>query len=113
MKKRRKNKNQQPKIDKTNIKNDINPNVSTYENHAYVVIGPRNVGKTFYTLKMLEKVGNKRSIHILTGSPNQNLSYKTSNQIKPINKYRGSVIVFDDMLGARNSSQIDEFYTRD
>ena len=34
------------------------------------------------------------------------------NQIKPINKYKGSVVVFDDMLGSKNSSQIDEFFTR-
>ena len=46
----------QPKIDKFD-----NNNVS-YENHAYVVIGPRNVGKTFYMLKVLEKIGNKRPI---------------------------------------------------
>ena len=39
--------NQQPKIDKINNNNDNNPNVSTYENHAYVVIGPGNVGKTY------------------------------------------------------------------
>ena len=39
--------NQQPKIDKINNNNDNKPNVSTYENHAYVVIGPRNVGKTY------------------------------------------------------------------
>ena len=41
---------QQPKINKIN-----NNNVSTYENHAYVVIGPRNVGKTYYMLEVLEK----------------------------------------------------------
>ena len=29
-----------------------------------------------------------------------------------MNKYKGSVVVFDDMLGARNSSQINEFSTR-
>ena len=33
-----------PKID-----NNI-PNVSAHENHAYIVMGPRNVGKTFYML---------------------------------------------------------------
>ena len=27
-------------------------------------------------------------------------------------KYKGSVVNFDAMLGARNSSQIDEFFTR-
>ena len=98
---------QQPKIDK--IKNN---NVSTFENHAYVVIGPRNVGKTFCMLKVLEKIGNKRPIHIITRSPNQNPNYKTSIEIKPTNKYKGSVVIFDDMLGAKMRSQIDEFFTR-
>ena len=61
---------------------------------------------------MLEKIGSKRSIHIITRSPNQYPNYKTSNEIKPINKYKGSVVIFDDMLGAKNSSQIDECFTR-
>ena len=63
-------------------------------------------------LKVLEKIGNQRPIHIITRSPNQYPIYKTSNEIKPINKYKGSVVIFDYMLGARNSSQIDEFFTR-
>ena len=63
-------------------------------------------------LKILEKIGNKRSIHIITRSPNQYPNYKTSIEIKPINKHKGSVVVFDDMLGAKNSSEIDEFLTR-
>ena len=41
---------QQPKGDKIS-----NPNVSTYENHRHVVIGPSNVGKTYYMLKYLKK----------------------------------------------------------
>ena len=57
-------------------------------------------------------MGNKRPIHIITRSPNQYPKYKTSNEIKPIDKYKGSVIIFDDMWGARSSSQIDEFFTR-
>ena len=63
-------------------------------------------------LKVLEKIGNKSPIHIITRSPNQYPNYKTSNEIKPINKYKGSVVIFDDMLGSKNSSQIDEFFTR-
>ena len=51
--------NQQPKIDKINISNDNNPDVSTYENHAYVDIGLRNVDKTYYMLKLLEKYVTK------------------------------------------------------
>ena len=88
------------------------PNISTYENHRHVVIGPSNVGKTFYMLKILEKICNKRPIQIITRSPNQYPNYKTSTDIKPKNKYKGSVVIFDDMLGARNSSQIDEFFIR-
>ena len=100
---------QQPKIDKVNNKNTI---VSTYENHRHVVISPSNVGKTFYMLKKLEKRGNKSLINIITRSPNQYTNYKTSNKIKPIHKYKGSVIFFHDMLGGKNSSQIEDFFTR-
>ena len=99
---------QQPNI----INKDNNPNLSTYENRANIVIGPRNVGKTYYMLKVLEKIGNQRPIHIITRSPNQYPNYKTSTDIKPINKNKGSVVIFDDMLGSRNCSQIDEFFTR-
>ena len=61
-------------------------------------------------LKILEK---KKPIHIVTRSPNQKPNYKTSNEIKPkAMQYKGSIVIFDDMLGAQNSSQIDEFYTR-
>ena len=98
------------KID--NVNNNNNDIVSTYENHRHVVIGPSNVGKTYYMLKILEKIGNKRPIHIITRSPNQYPNYKTSTDIKPINKYKGSVVIFDDMLWAKNSSQINEFFTR-
>ena len=86
-KNRRKNKispliqNQQPKIDKINNDND-----STYENHAYTVLGPTNVGKTYYMLNVLEKIGNKRPIHIITRSPNQYRNYKKSTDIKRINQ---------------------------
>ena len=94
---------QQPNIE------NVNNNVSTYENHRQVIIGPSNLGKTYYMLKVLEKIGNQKPIHIITRSPNQYPNFKTTNEIKPINKYKGSVVIFDDMLGAKNSSQRDEF----
>ena len=100
--------NEQPKINNNNANN---PNVSTYENHAYVVVGPRNVGKTHYMLKKLQKIGNKIPLHIITRSPSHYPNYKTNNEIKT-NKYKGSGVILDDKLGARNSSQIDEFFTR-
>ena len=112
---RKKYYNKEKKIEKPKVDNVNNPNnniVSKFENHRYVNIGPSNVGKTYYMLKVLEKIGDKRPIHIITRSPNQYPNYKTSNEIKPINKYKGSVVIFDDMLGAKNSSQIDEFFTR-
>ena len=62
---------------------------------------------------MLEKIGNKRPNHLITRSPNQNPNYKTSTVIKRINKNKGSVVIFDDTLGARNSSQKDEFFLRE
>ena len=89
-----------------------NNNVSTFENHAYVVIEPRDVGKTFYMLEVLQKIGNKRPIHVITRSPIQYPNYKTNTENKPINKYKGAVVLFDDMLGVRNCSQIDEYFTR-
>ena len=115
-KNRRKNnkQNHQPKIEHTNNNknNDINISVAAYKKRACVVIGPRNVGKTFYMLKVLEKIDNRRPIHTITRSPNQYPNYKTSTEIKPVNKYKGSVVIFDDMLGAKNISLIDEFFTR-
>ena len=95
----------QPKIDINN------PSASPYENHRSVIYGPSNVGKTFYKLKILAKISNKRSIHIMTKSPDQYPKCKTTNEIK-IDKNKGSVVIFDDTLGARNSSQIDDFFTR-
>ena len=62
--------------------------------------------------KILEKIGNRRPIPIITRSPKQYPNYKTSNEIKPIDKHKGSVVKFDNMLGVRNNSQIDEFFTR-
>ena len=62
-------------------------------------------------LKVLEKKGKKRPIHIITRSPNQYPNYKTNNEIEEITKYKGSVVIFDNMLGAKNSSQIVEFFT--
>ena len=98
---------QQPKIDK-----NTNTIVLAHENHAYILIGPRNVGNTYYMVKKLEKIGNERPIHIITRSPNEYPNYKTINEVKSIDKHKGSVAIFDDMLGAQNSSQISDFYTR-
>ena len=100
-------------VEKPKIDNGNNKKIGLkYENHAYVVIGPRNVGKADYMLKVPEKIGDKTPIHKITRSPNQYPNYKTTIGIKLINKYKGSVVIFDEKLGARNSSPIDAFFTR-
>ena len=40
-------------------KHNNNPNVLTLENYQYVVKGPSNVGRTYYTLKYLKKLATK------------------------------------------------------
>ena len=44
-------------------------------------------------LKKLEKIGNQRPIPKITRSPKHYPNYKTSNDIEPINKYNGSVVI--------------------
>ena len=63
-------------------------------------------------LRILEKRGSNRPIHIITRSPNQYSSYETKNENKPIGKYKGGNVIIDDMLWDPNSSQIDDFFTR-
>ena len=104
--------NLKPTISANNNNNDNNPSVSAFENDRQKINGTSNVDKTFDTLKTLEKLSNKRLIHITTRSPNQYPKFTTSFDIKPINENKGSVVIFDDMLGARTSSQKDEFFTR-
>ena len=70
---------EKPKIDDVNKKFIV----PEYEKNACVVIGQKNVGKTYYMLKVLEKISNKKPNHIITRSPNQYPNYKTSNEIKP------------------------------
>ena len=63
---------------------DNKTSVSAYESHNHVIIGPSNVGKTYNMFKILEKIGNKSSNHIIIRSPNQNPTFKTEVEIKPI-----------------------------
>ena len=46
--------NRQPQSD-NNINNINNSTVSTYENHAFVIIGPRNLSKFYYMLEKVKK----------------------------------------------------------
>ena len=90
---------------------DKKASVSAYENQSHVSIGPSNVGKAYYMLKLSEKIGCKRPIHKITRTLRQYRNFETEFESKPKDSYKVSVVKFDDRLGARNSSQIDEFFT--
>ena len=62
-------------------------------------------------LKKLEK-RQQKTFQIITRSPNQYPNRKTPIVIQPIDKYKGPAVIFDELLGARTSSQIDEVFKR-
>ena len=53
-------------------------------------------------------------IFIITKSISQypNINAQTSDEIQPLENYENSVVVFDDMLLSKQSSDIDLFFTR-
>ena len=55
---------QQPNVE------NVNNKVSKYENHRHVVVGPSNVEKTYYMLKVLAKIATAAA----TNSPKAALS---------------------------------------
>ena len=77
------NVNNKKKLKISNNK-DNNPDVPTYENHRHFIIDTSNVGKTYYMLKKLEKIGNQIPIHIIARSPKQNPSFK---KVIKLNQY--------------------------
>ena len=97
---------EKPKIDNVNNKGIV----PKHENHAYVVIGPRNVGKIYYMLKVLEKICDKRPIHIITRSPNQypkyhnNISFITTKKMVIKTNLLEDYVNFVDNTKKRNKS---------
>ena len=57
-------------------------------------------------LEILQKRNKKGLIHIIKWSPNQHPNYKKNFEMKPKEKYKVSVVIFDVMLGVWNSSQV-------
>ena len=84
--------------------NQNNANVSAYEDHRNVIVGPSNSGRTYYFLKVLKRIDSKRAIQIVGRSPNQCSIFETSIGIKPSDNYKGSVINFVELLGAQKNS---------
>ena len=63
-------------------------------------------------VKRTTKIKNQTSSLIKTRSLNHYPIYKRSIEIKPVDKYKVSVVIVDDMLGAQNKSQINRCFTR-
>ena len=82
-----------------------------------LLVGHSFLGKTYLMLKLLSRIPN-RDIYIITKSPPEQYSIskikikETSDEIKPLNEYENSIIVFDDSLGSSNSRHIDQFFIR-
>ena len=77
-----------------------------------LIIGFSNCGKTHLKNHILHQ--KQEPIFIITKSLNQylNNNVQTSDEIKPLELYENSTIVFDDMLPSKQKSNIDLFFTR-
>ena len=120
------------KIDKDNYKKDrkickkiYNINRKRYNNKKVVdsvsiisnsnrtlIIGFSGCGKTYLMNHILFQ--KQEPIFIITKSLNQypNIKAQTSDEIKPLENYENSNVVFDDMLLSKQESNIDLFFTR-
>ena len=99
---RRKNKNQQPKID----------NFNNHNNSRILILGFSTCGKTYLMNHILRQ--KQESIFIITKSLNQypNIKAQTSEDVQTTETYEDSIVVFDDMLLSKQESNIDLFFTR-
>ena len=101
---RRKNKNQQPKIDKVNNNNN--------NNSRPLIIGFSNCGKSDLMNHILRQ--RQESIFIITKSLNQypNIKAQTSEETQSSENYEDSIVIFDDMLLSKQEINIDLLFTR-
>ena len=99
---RRKNKNQQTKIDNFNNNN----------NSRTLIIGFSNCVET-YLMNHIPRQ-KQESVFIITKSLNQypNIKAQTSEEIQPSENYEDSIVVFDDIILSKQESNIDLFFTR-
>ena len=99
-------------LEKTQIDSVNNKN-----NNRTLLVGPSFSGKTYLMLKILSRIPD-RVIFIITKSPPEQYSnskikiIEISDEIKPLNEFENSVIVFDDNLGSTNSNYIDQYFIR-
>ena len=80
-----------------------------------ILVGHSFLGKTCFTLKIFSRIPN-RDIYIITKSPPEQYSSsqikikEIGEEIKPLNEYEKSIIVFDDFLGPSNSRILHQFF---
>ena len=76
------------------------------------IIGFSNCGKTYLMNHILFQ--KQEPIFIITKSLNQypQIKAQTSDEIQPLEHYKNSTAVFDDMLLSKQESNIDLFFTR-
>ena len=115
-KNRRKNNNintliqsQQPKSDNSKDE-DKKKTVDSVKNRT-LIIGCSNCGKTYLMNHIF--LQKREPIFIITKSLNQYPKTKaqTSDQIKPLDQFENSTVVFDDLLLSKRESNIDLFST--
>ena len=99
----RKKYNNKKVVDYVNIINNSN---------RTLIIGFSNCGKTYLMNHILFQ--KQEPIFIITKSLNQypNIKAQTSDEIKPLENYENSIVVFDDMFLSKQESNIDLFFTR-
>ena len=99
--------NQQARID----------NVNHNKHKRTLLVGPSFSGNTYLMLKILSRRSD-RDIFINTRSPPEQYSNskikfnEIGEEIKLLNEYEKTIIVFDDILGTSNSKNIDQFFIR-
>ena len=84
----------------------------------HFLVGPYFSGKTYLMLKILSRIPDL-DIYIITDAPPEQYSNSKNkikeiiDDIKSLNQYKNSIIVFDDILGSSNSKFVDQFFPRD
>ena len=83
---------------------------SVNNKNGSLILGFSNCGKTYLKNHIL--FGNQEPIFRITKSLNQypNIRAQTSDDNQPLNEYKNSFVVFDDMLLSEHESNIDLFF---
>ena len=105
-------------LHKMTNKQVITPHQYLSNNHEiktnrYIIVGSSGAGKTNLMLDLLKNI-NPNNVDIICRSKNQ-YPDKYPNQsleIEDVEFYENSHIVFDELLGSKQSRDIDQFFTR-